>query len=132
MAHMGIVESDNERAEFRQREPHWDLPLEHSSLGRSIAVRGRRPPRTFAGDHQHCPGTLSLRPNQEAQQRRVRPRLRHAMKIDASINGIAAPRHPLLLPSLEPNRCGDLASRPLLYDRRYHRGGRHRCGHGWT
>src|SRR5579864_7389415 len=105
MADMGIVEADDKRAEFRQGEPQWHLPLEHAALVRGIAMGGAL---AFAGDDERSLGAIGLSAMQEAQQRGVRLVLRHAVQIDARVDRLAAARHALLEPPAErrQRRCG--------------------------
>ena len=42
MTDMGVVEADDKRAEFRQREPHWHLSLEHAAPAVGIALGAAR------------------------------------------------------------------------------------------
>jgi hypothetical protein len=87
---MGVLETDDQRTEFRQRKPKRHLPPEHAAFAVGI-----RPGRSLAGDHEHDAGFAGLRPLQESQQRGVGSALRHAMQIDPIIDRVAAARHPL-------------------------------------
>ena len=83
---VGVLETDDQRAEFRQREPERNLPPEHTAFG-AITVG---PDRPLAGDNEHDTRFIGLSLLQEAQQCRVGSALRHAMQIDPISDRLAA------------------------------------------
>src|ERR1700682_6586740 len=92
MADMSVVKADDKRAEFRQGEPHWNLSLEHAGLVIGIApVAARRFAQAFAGDDERGLDAIGLRAMQEAQQRRVRLLLRHAVQVEARVDRLPPP-----------------------------------------
>ena len=97
MADMSVVEADDKQAEFRQREPHWHLPLEHAGLVVGIALGAARGfAQAFTGDHECGLDAVGLGTMQETQQRRVRLLLRHAVQVEARVDRFAAARDALL------------------------------------
>ena len=71
---MRIFVADDQRTELGQREPERNLPLEHATFARLVALG-----RAFAGDHQRDAHAVGLRAPQEVQQRGVRLRLSEAV-----------------------------------------------------
>lgn len=97
MADMGVVESDDKRAEFRQSQPQRHLPPEHAALRRRISRADVRCfAQAFAGDHKHGPCALGAGAMQESEQRRMGLALRHAVQIEARVDGFTAARDALL------------------------------------
>jgi hypothetical protein len=92
MADVGVLKSDDKRPKFRQRKPHWHLPLEHASLAAALAPSAYG---SFAGDHQHGPGAIRLSAPQKPEKRGVRLSLSMPVQVDAHINRINTARHPL-------------------------------------
>src|ERR1700685_3507136 len=93
MSDMGVVETDDKRAEFRQSEPHWHLALEHAGLVVGIAsVAARRFAQSLAGDDERSLDATGLRAMQKPQQRRMRLLLRHAVQIEARVDRLPAAR----------------------------------------
>ena len=102
MADMGVVETDDKQAKFRQREPQWHLPPEHAALAvdiASVALDDLRRPLPVTTSAILTPS--GLRAMQEAQQRRVRLLLRHAVQIEARVDRLATARDALLEPPVE-------------------------------
>lgn len=96
MTEMRIFESDDEGSELRQRKPHRHLPLEHS-----VPSRVRSFASSFAGHDQCDLGAVGLRALEEAQQRGMGLRLRHAVQIEPRVDGFAAARDALFQPPPE-------------------------------
>lgn len=94
---MRLTEADNDVAEFRQLEPQWHLPPQHTAF----AAIGLRFPAALAGHHQHDFGVLRLSRAQKAEQRNVRLPLCHAVQVDARVDSIAAARDALFEPAVE-------------------------------
>ncbi len=97
MARVSLVEADDEVAKFRLRKPHRHLPPQHAALARIVRAFAV----AFAGDDKRNFSVIRLGPTQEGKQRSMRLPLRHAMQIDASVDGVAATRDALLEPAFE-------------------------------
>src|ERR1043166_9033406 len=79
MADMGFLEADHQRAEFRQAEPSRHLTAQHAPLG-------LRPDLALAGDDEHESQPVMMGALQEAEQRPMRPRLRHAVEVEPGVD----------------------------------------------
>ena len=102
MTDMGVVETDDKPAEFRQGEPHWHLSLEHAGPAVGIVLgAARRFAQALTGDDERRLGATGLRAMQKAQQRRVRFALREAVQIEPGIDRFTAARDTLLEPPAE-------------------------------
>ena len=64
---MGVLETNDVAAEFRQFQPLRHLALEHAALAPVVARAA-----TLAGDHQGEFGAMALRLAQEGKQRGMR------------------------------------------------------------
>src|SRR3954469_11072398 len=85
MADMSFPEADHQRAEFRQAEPLRHLAAQHAALG-------LRPDLALAGDDEHKSQPVMMGALQKAEQRTMRPRLRHAMQVEPCIDLLAPAR----------------------------------------
>ena len=85
MADMGFLEADHQRAEFRQAEPLRHLTAQHAALGLG-------PDLALAGDDEHEGQPVMMGALQEAEQRAMRPRLRHAVQVEPGIDLLPAAR----------------------------------------
>ena len=77
MADMRFLESDHQRAEFRQAEPLRHLAAQHAALGLGTDL-------ALAGDDEHEGQAVAMGALQKAEQRAMRARLRHAVEVDAA------------------------------------------------
>src|SRR5262245_61960869 len=125
---MGVLETEDIAAEFRQFQPLRHLALEHTALAPVVAGAA-----TFAGDHQDELGAIALRLAQEGDERRMRLALGLAVEVDAGVDRFGAAREARLEPpikGLEPYR-GPCSARGAAA--RTNRGRcfrRARCDHG--
>ena len=103
MAEMRVLESDDQRSELRQRQPHRSLPLEHAAL-----ALVRSPAHSLAGYDERHPRAVCLRALQEAEQFGMGLCLRIAVQIETRIDGFAAARDTLLQPPTERREGGRL------------------------
>src|SRR5882672_10720540 len=79
MGDVRLLDGEHISTQIRQREPERHLPPQHAAAAFRIGA-------TFAGDHQHGPEALTLRPMQETQKRRMGLVQRAAMQINAAVN----------------------------------------------
>ena len=86
MADMGFLETDHQRAEFRQAQPLRDLAAQHTALGLGATHFA------LAGDDEHEGQAVMMGALQEAEQRVVGMKLRHAVKIEPRIDLAPAAR----------------------------------------
>jgi hypothetical protein len=93
---MGILETEDVAAEFRQPQPLRDLSLEHAALA---PVRARA--ATFAGNHQSELGPMALRLAQERHERGIGLALGFAVQVDAEIDRFGTACKALLEPAIE-------------------------------
>ena len=82
MADMRFLETDHQRAKFRQAQPLRHLPAQHAALG----IAGD----ALAGDDKHEGEAIMMRALQEAEQRAVGAGLRHAVQIEPCVDLAAA------------------------------------------
>src|SRR5207237_597035 len=85
MADMGFLEADHQRAEFRQAEPLRHLAAQHAALGLSAHL-------ALARDDEHEGQPVMMRALQEAEQRAMCPRLRHAVQVEPGIDLLSPAR----------------------------------------
>jgi hypothetical protein len=95
MPGMGIIETDDKQAKFRQREPHWNLPPQYAGLAIRVVLAATRP-KAFASNDKHSPGAIGLSAAQKSQQLRVRLHLRHAVQIKPGFDWVTTARDALL------------------------------------
>src|SRR6185503_657340 len=93
-------------AEFGEAKPQRDFTLERTApaaiLARGVAGLPVRPfARSLAGHDQRELRAVGLRPPQETQQRAVRLHQRHAVQVDAGVDGVVAAGDALLYPPAE-------------------------------
>jgi hypothetical protein len=107
MSGMGIVETDDKQAKFRQREPHWNLPPEHAGLAiRIVRADTRACAEALTGNDKHSLGTIGLSAAQKPQQRCMRLHLRHAVQIKARFDRVTSARDALLHSPVERRKRG--------------------------